>query len=741
MLYKTFDEDRDYLVNKFRKPVLDPASGVDVDDENFRLSILDLANSLQKQGFSRSVIKAKCFEHVCRHIRIDVNPHDCFPGFCFQNRTRRPLDWILYQWSEEENVRIAESWKEIQAMNDSGLHALWRDFDHSVPDWDVMLEIGYPGLLDRVRKYRKIHEKNGTLSPKAASVFDAMEIELNGVLENIQRLIDYAEKTHPDNPRVQREVKSLKHLRDGAPQDFYDVLQLIFLHFFYSEHIDHTQVRSLGGPLDARLYPYYKKDLQEGSYTEDDIREFITCFLMQWGSIDNYWGHPLFLGGTDENGESLYNELTYTILDIFQQLAIPTPKIQLKIARNTPGKLLDTAFRMIRDHHSSLVFVSEEGIGRIMKHYGCTDEEIRTANVLGCYAFSPQAKANETVASTVNMVKICELFLNNGTDPKTGYHFDYDFPELSGLKTFEEFYSAWLDFSKAVFEKEIVLGNISEAGLDELNPTPLYSVTIKNSLETGKDAFFDGNKYNNSVIDTTGFATAVDALMAIKRFVYGKKEVTLEDFRDILLKNWEGAEKLRTEILNDKYKYGNGIPEVDRYAKEIGAFLGNIVNNAANARNGFYRFSGHGARMFVVLGEKTGASPDGRAAGEEISKNLSPTMGMDRNGITALINSITTMEPLDFPFSFPLDVMLHPATVQGEEGLAALRALIFTYFSKNGTVVHFNIFDAKELEEAQKYPEKYANLQIRICGWNVRFVELAKVEQDAYIKRAKSIIE
>jgi formate C-acetyltransferase len=141
------------------------------------------------------------------------------------------------------------------------------------------------------------------------------------------------------------------------------------------------------------------------------------------------------------------------------------------------------------------------------------------------------------------------------------------------------------------------------------------------------------------------------------------------------------------------------------------------------------------------MGEKTGATPDGRLAGEEFSKNLSPTMGMDRNGVTALIKSVCTMSAMDLPGDFPLDVMMHPATVQGEEGLAALRALLYTYFAKGGLAIHFNIFDAEVLKEAQKNPEKYANLQIRVCGWNVRFVELAKAEQDAYIKRAENVAE
>ena len=186
---------------------------------------------------------------------------------------------------------------------------------------------------------------------------------------------------------------------------------------------------------------------------------------------------------------------------------------------------------------------------------------------------------------------------------------------------------------------------------------------------------------------------------------------------------------------------GNGDPEADRYAAALGHFLGAKLNLRPNARGGFYEASGHSARTFIRLGEKTGATPDGRRAGEEMSKNISPAMGADVNGVTALIHSATAIDSIDLPGDFPLDVMMHPATVQGEEGLAAMRALLHTYMDRHGIAIHFNIFDAAVLEDAQRNPEKYTGLQVRVCGWNVRFNDLSPKEQDAYIERARNIAE
>ena len=169
--------------------------------------------------------------------------------------------------------------------------------------------------------------------------------------------------------------------------------------------------------------------------------------------------------------------------------------------------------------------------------------------------------------------------------------------------------------------------------------------------------------------------------------------------------------------------------------------LGKKINLRPNARGGIYEASGHCAWTFITLGERTGATPDGRFAGDEMSKNLSPTMGMDRNGVTALIRSVTQIDPTIFPAGLTLDVMMHPATVQGGEGLTAMRGLLFTYLLNNGIAMNINIFDANVLEDAQRHPERYEGLQVRVCGWNVRFNDLSRKEQDAYIERARNIAE
>jgi len=734
----TFVADRPWLENKFCKPFSDSTTGLSF--EEIKSNVLKLADKLA--GEPHEVIKGKAFAYAVKHMQIDVNAHDWFVSFGCLNGDRcdRPLNEIVYRWDREVNHTLLRHKQLLEQQNQTGAAIMWKDFDHSVPDWDAVFALGFRGLRRRARQYRRQHQKAGTLGAAEAAYFDGIELVYTAILDTIKRFRDYALEHVNTNPRAQKVAECLDALYQGPPQDTYQVLQLVYLFFMFGEHFDRFQVRSLGN-LDRTVFPYYERDLAAGRYTEAEIRNLWCYFLMQWASIDNYWGHPFYLGGTKADGSTEFNDLTYLILEEFDQLAVPTPKIQLKIADNTPDKLFDRALDMIRRGHNSLVFVGEESIKRALLKIGCTDEEARTCAITGCYEFIPLARGNGTAAGHINMLKPIELVFGNGVDPLTQIACGVATGELTDLKTFDDFYAAYLKQLDAIIENIILCANDFEQYLHQISPAQVYSATIENSLKTAKDAFQDGSKYNISGILNAGFATAVDALMIIKQFVYEQQELTLTQFRNILQANWAGHEKLRLRVLRNPDKFGNGIAAADDLAEGLARFLADKINLRPNARNGFYTASMHSARTFIVLGEKTGATPDGRLAGEEMSKNISPTMGMDTNGVTALVQSVTRIDSAQFPGDFPLDVMMHPATVAGADGLAAMRTLLKTYLNKHGIAIHFNIFDANILLDAQKHPEKYEGLQVRVCGWNVRFNDIAQKEQDQYIKRALSIRE
>ena len=227
---------------------------------------------------------------------------------------------------------------------------------------------------------------------------------------------------------------------------------------------------------------------------------------------------------------------------------------------------------------------------------------------------------------------------------------------------------------------------------------------------------------------------------AVKEIVYEKNEMSLADLGKIMAANWAGHEKLRLRMFRSKRKWGNN----DAEANALGAVLidcyAEQLNGKPNSRGGVFLASGHCARQYIGLGKRTGATPDGRKAGEEMSKNLSPVMGVDTEGATALIATLSVSDVTKLPADYPLDVMLHPSVCAGDRGLMLMKTLVRQYHRNGGSVIQFTVFSEEELRDAQKHPEKYENLQVRVCGWNVRWNDMTKEEQDAYIRRAENIM-
>ena len=245
---------------------------------------------------------------------------------------------------------------------------------------------------------------------------------------------------------------------------------------------------------------------------------------------------------------------------------------------------------------------------------------------------------------------------------------------------------------------------------------------------------------NDTAVTSAGFGTAVDALLAVKEIVYEKHEMSLAELGGVMAANWEGHEPLRLRMLRSKRKWGNNDHEANALGAELIDCFASQLNGKPNSRGGVFLASGHSARQFLDLGTKTGATPDGRMAGEEMSKNVSPTMGADTEGATALVATLASSDVTKLPADYPLDMMLHPSVCHGDKGLKAMRALVEVFHGNGGSVIQFTVFSAEELRDAQEHPERYENLQVRVCGWNVRWNDMCKAEQDAYIRRAENVM-
>lgn len=746
-MFKTFNTDRKAIERKYHNPdeEFNPFNRMAYHgygyDENTGLSDTEILEGLKNlepmlTNLPHPVARAKAIEYVLENTRIYVNEHDYFVGLYSLNRLANSVTkdkWVR----ESEALRNGELLKLSSDFNRSGAVAIWTDYDHVVPDWRSVMELGFVGLRERARAYRMEHVKNKTLTEEKSAFFEGIEIEYTAIINLLDRMYKYAVKQK--NGKSEKIAKCLKSLRDGAPADIYEAMQLIFLYFIISESIDCFQVRSLGNGLDNTLYSFYKNDLQSGTYSRDEIKEFLAYFLMQWSAIGNYWGQPFYLGGTAENGGTKYNDLSFDILDVYESLEIYNPKIQLKVNLNTPDWVLNKAFQMIKKDNSSLVFCCEPGMIKAVMGYGASFEEALNMDIRGCYETG--VRANEVCSSSgyINAAKAVEYVFTNGFDKNIKQHVGLKTGELSEIKSFDDFYFAFIKQWEYLIEKSIAITDDAERFLSFVNPSSMYSATIEGSLKKGFDAYQGGVKFNNNAVLNCSFATAVDSVMAVYEFVYDKKELTLSEFKEALDANWEGYETLRGKVHGSSHKYGNGDELADKYARAMADYFANKVNNVPNARGGVNKAILHSARQFLEQGKKTFATPDGRKQGEELSKNASPSVGMDKNGVTALLKSAINLNPYNFHESFCIDIMLHPSSIEGEDGLCVLKSLLHYYIKNDGMSLQFNIFNAEILRDAQKNPEKYRNLQVRVCGWNVLWNNLGKKEQDAYILRAENI--
>ena len=712
----TIADEAAYLKWKWRTNLADPKTGVD--NDALRAGVVKI---VKESGWKTGKedwydVAARCFDYLVDNVAIGFSKYDGFPAISAWDRHRRPMSAVLWSHAADVDNKYSPGLRAaIAQMNKEGRATIGKDFDHSAPDWIDILKLGFPGMKARADSYTK-----------DTPFYRAEKKAAAAMMRFLDRLIGTA-KAHPDadSPWMRKEIASLERLRVGPPQTVFDIMEFTMVYFILSEPLNYFQVRTFDN-IDVRWWPYYQADLAAGRTTEAEFREEFRHFLWQFGSIDNYWGHPLYLGGTNKDGTSAYNPLSLIILDVVEKTALPTPKFQLKMARNTPDEIWWKSLDMLRKH-APICLMSEENMARSMKPVGLTDEECRDLLIWGCFEYLPRAKGNCTSAMRVNLPQPVIEIMSKAAKGEFA------------AATFDEFKREYFRILHDNTDRAVALQRENERHLAEVNPALMLSLALGDALEKGVDAFSLGYKYNFTAIAECGFATAVDSLLAVKEFVYDRKAVALDELGRILAADWKGHEDLRLRMKNSKFKWGCGNPEADALAKEvIEGFTSRFVGKP-NSRGGKFVCYGLQSRSFIHQGLSSGATPDGRRKGEFFSKNMAPNVGAETEGITGSIKSYGAIAPENFPCGSIYDVMIHPSTVSGEKGLQVFRALVEQFFAGGGVAMNINVVSPETLRDAQKHPEKYENLQVRVAGWNVRWNDIPRKEQDEFIARIECV--
>ncbi len=722
MLQLDFCQHMGCIEKEFTQPSWDAKSGLAIEELESNCRQLFDASAGQPLALRR----AELIAYVLGHARIAVEPFEYFAD----QLQHRGIALRIARDVIEARLQTLPELQETDLAGRCRAYTGERDFGHTCPDWQALLALGYPGILARLRAYR-----GKAQTQEQVQFYDAGILVYEAVLRLIERMAVSAERLPGDHGVLM--AQNLRGLTKHAPRTFYEALQFTLLVYWTQSAVEGATIRSLGR-FDLLLQPYYEQDLRQGTATEAELKELLRYYFYRWNAANITANIPITLCGLTAKDRDAASDFTRAILDVYGGLNIISPKFHIRMNAHTPADIPAKVCDMIRRGTNSFVFCNDAVVIESMVKLGEAEKDARNYVMVGCYESTAMGKEIAcTTNGRVSFSKAVEYAMSGGTDLVAR--------QQVGLKTTTDFRS-FEDFMQAVEGQLAFLcrGCMKRiAAIESMYPAvynaPLFSASFLECVQSGRDAYNGGVRYSHSSINVFGIATAVDALAAVEELVFKRRMLTLAEFVEVLKNNWAGAEKLQLICKKQVPKFGNNNPVVDQLAARLMRTAAACINGQPNGRSGAFRLGSFSIDWRFEFGEHTAASADGRMLGETLSKNLSASLGMDREGATALILSAAAIDYTQVPNGAVLDLLLHRSAAEGADGLEAMLGLLKTFLQHGGMALQCNIMDEQTLRRAQQEPQKYANLQVRLCGWNVLFVNLSKKEQDELIMQTTDI--
>ena len=630
---------------------------------------------------------------------------------------------------------------------------------HYAPNYHAVLDKGFAAI--KAEALQKMAEMEGRVfgdNAKRYTFYHAVAIVCDAIMTLAKRYgakcRELAEGETDDRRRELLEMaESLDRIIEKPCRTFADAVQATFL-YHMTLALD-GQLHGLTiGRFDQFTWPYLKADLEEGRITIEKAQELVDCFYLKLdelvrarsrresrenGSYSS--GQHMSIGGQTSDGRDATNTVSYLMLQTIARLKLHEPPLSVRVHRGTPHELWTAAIETAKICGGIPTFQNDDVIIPALTSRGMSIEDARNYCIIGC--MEPAGSGNEWSAcggnglsTMLNLVSMLLIAINNGANPKTNIPAGPQTGYLYEMKTFEEVKDAYVKTVNYFVDWHITMNNFTELVTAQDLPVPLASATIEGCLDSGLDVMWGGAKYNSTGGAGVGCANIADSLSAIKYMIFDKKLCTAKELYDAIMANWEGYEVLREQIRNEVPRYGNDDPYVDSLARwAMDVFSDRF--NAGTGPRGSYRAGLYPVTAHVGMGLGTWASPDGRKTGEPLADGVSPMQGMDKSGPTAALNSIAWIDHVNNGNGTQVNMRFHPNTVAGEEGTENLISLIEDFFHKGGMHIQFNVISTDVLRDAQKNPEEYKNLVIRVAGYSAYFVELYKDLQNDLINRTE----
>ena len=704
------------------------------------------------------------YPEICIHSLQDLEILNDRPKVSFKSdETTRAAyrDIIIPYWKGKSNrdrifQNLPQEWKEAYTAG------VFTEFQEQRAPGHTALGIKMfrTGLLDLKEEIAESLAKTDLVNdPEGVDKRDelrAMDIVCDAMIRYAERYAERLEELAAEekDPVRKKELEKMaaicRRVPAHAPTTVHEALQ----HYWFIHLGVVTELNPWDsfnpGRLDQSLYPLYKKQLEEGTVTQEEVYEMLQSF---WVKFNNHPSPPkvgvtaeesntytdfclINVGGVKEDGSDGVNEMSYILLDVIREMRLLQPSSMIQVSKKNPDRFIRAAVEIIKTGFGQPSVFNTDALVQEMLRAGKDVRDARNGGCSGCVETGAFGTEAYILTGYFNLPKILELTLNDGFDKRTGKQIGLKTGKATDYRTYEELFAAYKAQVQHFMRIKLTGNNIIERIFMKYMPVPFLSVLIEDCIRNGKDYMCGGARYNSSYVQGVGLGSITDMLTALRYHVYDKKTITMETMEKALANDFKGFEELQYQLVYHTPKYGNDDDYADEQEVQVFDMYYDVLSGHKSPRGADYRVNMLPTTCHVYFGKVTGATPDGRNAWKVLSEGISPVQGADTNGPTAVIRSAAKIDHIKTGGTL-LNQKFTPSLLSTEEGCNNLVHLIRAYFRMDGHHIQFNVVDADTLREAQKHPENYRDLIVRVAGYSDYFNDLGEDLQNEIICRTE----
>ena len=704
------------------------------------------------------------YPEICIHSLQDLEILNDRPKVSFKSdETTRAAyrDIIIPYWKGKSNrdrifQNLPQEWKEAYTAG------VFTEFQEQRAPGHTALGIKMfrTGLLDLKEEIAESLAKTDLVNdPEGVDKRDelrAMDIVCDAMIRYAERYAERLEELAAEekDPVRKKELEKMaaicRRVPAHAPTTVHEALQ----HYWFIHLGVVTELNPWDsfnpGRLDQSLYPLYKKQLEEGTVTQEEVYEMLQSF---WVKFNNHPSPPkggvtaeesntytdfclINVGGVKEDGSDGVNEMSYILLDVIREMRLLQPSSMIQVSKKNPDRFIRAAVEIIKTGFGQPSVFNTDALVQEMLRAGKDVRDARNGGCSGCVETGAFGTEAYILTGYFNLPKILELTLNDGFDKRTGKQIGLKTGTATDYRTYEELFAAYKAQVQHFMRIKLTGNNIIERIFMKYMPVPFLSVLIEDCIRNGKDYMCGGARYNSSYVQGVGLGSITDMLTALRYHVYDKKTIAMETMEKALANDFNGFEELQYQLVYHTPKYGNDDDYADEQEVQVFDMYYDVLSGHKSPRGADYRVNMLPTTCHVYFGKVTGATPDGRNAWKVLSEGISPVQGADTNGPTAVIRSAAKIDHIKTGGTL-LNQKFTPSLLSTEEGCNNLVHLIRAYFRMDGHHIQFNVVDADTLREAQKHPEDYRDLIVRVAGYSDYFNDLGEDLQNEIICRTE----